>query len=419
MKEKIGVDEVRRGMSDSGQDRPWREDPPVSEGCEISHDGQVTESKRRRRYDSIDGAHGVLQPPLGHAPRTQPVDGGHEPGFRIVASDADADRPWRAYTDQITVENEVEAIRATHDEASVLIHAIMEDVHEGRCLDSEGAKKVVGAMVKSVVRNPDALLCFAQQKKREHYTALHCLRVCILALVFGRHLDLGEEALNLLGLGALLHDIGKMRVPDAIINKPDKLSEREYEIMKGHVPLGVEILQRTGAIPPRALDVVRDIHERYAGHGYMDGLEGDEISLFGRIGAIVDVYDALTSDRVYEDGLPPREALRKMYERKATDFDPKLLDQFIQCIGLYPIGSVVVLNTFEVGVVRMLNCEQRLKPQVALATKPDRTRYPALRVVDLARETGPTGEPYKIIDVVPPAMVNIEPVDYLPVKALA
>ncbi len=133
----------------------------------------------------------------------------------------------------------------------------------------------------------------------------------------------------------------------------------------------------------------------------------------------MDVYDVLTSDRNYEDGIPAREVLKDMYQRGGVDLDPALLDEFIQCIGVYPIGSVVVLNTAEVGVVRMLNCEQRLKPQVALVTKPDKTRYPVLRVVDLARETAPTGDPYQIINVVPPAMFNIEPVDYLPVKAVA
>ncbi len=416
MSKKVAVDRAH-GRHISGLHRPGREAPFLFAGFELARDAALTESGQSPEHGSVNA---VQQTPSGHASSlARRTDAGQEPDLRMVVSDGTIARSPRARADKTSVEEEVEAIRATHDEVSELIHTIMEDVHDGRCIDIEGAKKVVATMVESVLRNPDALLCFAQQKRREHYTALHCLRVCILATVFGHHLNLGQEELNFLGLGALLHDVGKMRVPDAIINKPDTLSEREYEIMKSHVPMSVEILQRTGAVPPAVLDVVRHIHERYAGHGYMDGLEGDQISRFGRIGAIVDVYDALTSDRIYQDGLPPRDALRNMYERKAKDFDPQLLDQFIQCVGVYPIGSVVVLNTFEVGVVRMLNGEQRLKPQVALATKPDRTPYPALRVVDLAREIAPTGEPYQIIQVVPPAMFNIEPVDYLPVKALA
>ncbi len=149
----------------------------------------------------------------------------------------------------------------------------------------------------------------------------------------------------------------------------------------------------------------------------MENLQGDQITEFGLISAIVDVYDAMTSDRVYKDGIASLDALKKMYEWRGRDFHPALLEQFIQCIGIFLIGSVVVLNTNEVGVVRTLNREQRLKPQVALVKKSDMTRYPGLRVVDLALETAATGKPYEVTKVVPPAMFNIQPVDYLPVMA--
>jgi HD-GYP domain-containing protein (c-di-GMP phosphodiesterase class II) len=214
-----------------------------------------------------------------------------------------------------------------------------------------------------------------------------------------------------------LHDVGKMRVPDAILNKPGKLNEREFEIMKSHVPMGMKILERTQTVPAQALAFVREHHERFAGQGYVSGLRSSQISEFGLIGAIVDVYDAITSDRVYQNGISSLEALKRMYEWRGRDFHPRFMEQFIQCIGIFPIGSVVVLNTDEVGVVRTLNREQRLKPEVVLVMKPDKTRYPGSRAIDLASESTPTGRPYEISKVVPPAMFNIQPVDYLPVKA--
>ncbi len=414
MRKKPVISQLNHGTHAGGPDRPWRETPMLVKSFGGGNGG-VADSRQRRQYvDAVPRSRADTR----RAPQAKPLAAQRTPRLRVVASNAPVTRPQQLRADKINAEQEATAIRKTYDDAVLLMQSILEAVHRSsNKINIEGAKNVVPAMVASVLRNPDALVCLAQQKKRDHYTALHCVRVCILALAFGRHLGLAKQDLNLLGLGALLHDIGKMRVPDAIVNKPSKLTEREYQIMQSHVPIGAEILQRTGAIPPPALDVARHIHERYAGHGYMDGLSGDEISAFGRIGAIVDVYDALTSDRIYEDGIPAREALRRMYERRGEDFDPQLLDQFIQCIGVYPIGSVVVLNTFEVGVVRMLNGEQRLKPQIALATRPDKTRYPTLRVVDLACETAPTGEPYQIIEVVAPATVNIDPVDYLPVKA--
>ena len=405
-------------------DRPWRETPFEFQGFEITDDTQLAELKQYCEYVYIDDAYaGDADIPT---PKVYPHRGAEtgdaeamrRPRFHVVAEEA-AYRRRRVYADKTTVEQEAKIIRETHDEATELIHSVMEDVHLGKSIDTGRAKKVVAAMAKSVLRNPDALICFAQLKKRDEYTALHCLRVSILALAFGRHLGLEEEELNLLGLGGLLHDIGKMRVPDAILTKPSKLSDREYEIMKSHVPMGAEILERTGAFPTRALEVVRQHHERYGGYGYVERLKGEQITEFGAISAIVDVYDAMTSDRVYRDGLSSLDALKIMYEWRGRDFHPQLMEQFIQCIGIFPIGSVVVLNTAEVGVVRTLNREQRLKPQVVLVLKADKTRYPGLRALDLAHETGPMGKPYEITKVVPPSTYNIQPVDYLPIRATA
>lgn len=425
MRMKVAVDELKKGMYVSALDRPWRETLFLFQGFEITDDAQLADLKQHCRYVYIDDAYesGAITPAPppspSRVPQVEPAETEPKPRLHIVAEEATATRPRRVRADRTHVEQEAKIIRETHDEATALIHTIMDDVHLGKSIDTARAKKVVAAMATSVLRNPDALVCFAQLKKRDDYTALHCLRVCILALAFGRHLGLEEEELNLLGTGALLHDVGKMRVPDAILNKPGKLSEREYEIMKSHVPMGVKILERTRAIPSQALQVVRQHHERYAGDGYMDKLRGNQISEFGLISAIVDVYDAMTSDRVYKDGISSLDALKKMYEWRGRDFHPALMEQFIRCIGIFPIGSVVVLNTAEVGVVRTLNREQRLKPQVVLVMKPDKTRYRALRTVDLARETAPTGEPYEITEVVLPAMFNIKPVDYLPVGMVA
>lgn len=426
MKKKVDVDDLKRGMYVCKLDRPWRDAPFLFQGFEITDDEQLAQLKQHCKYVYIDAdyqagtAPQVLTPPLARTPRVGPAETDQKPVLRIIAEDATAPRPRRAYRDETTIDQEAEAIRETYEQATTLIYTIMEDVHLGKSIDTAGAKQAVGHMARSVLRNPDALVCFAQLKKRDDYTALHCLRVSILALAFGRHLGLDEEGLNLLGIGALLHDIGKMRVPGTILNKPGKFTDREYEIMKNHVPLGMEILERTKTIPAKALEVARLHHERYGGKGgYMENLKGDQITEFGLISAIVDVYDALTSDRVYKDGIASLDALKKMYEWRGRDFHPALMEQFIQCIGIFPIGSVVVLNTNEVGVVRTLNREQRLKPQVVLVLKPDKTRYPALRAVDLARETTPTGKPYEITKVVPSAMFNIQPVDYLPVMATA
>ncbi len=426
MKKKVDVADLKPGMFVCQLDRPWRETPFLFQGFEITSDEQLDTIREHCSYvyvevERVAGADARTQ--AWRARRGASAQPGAQttpkPAIREVVEKATAPRPRQVYQDQTHLEHEVEIIRETHDQAMVLVDAIMEDVRLGKSIDTPRAKTVVAGMAKSVLRNPDALMCFTHLKNKDDYTALHCLRVSILALAFGRHLGFDEEGLNLLGMGALLHDIGKMKVPQEILNKPGKLTEREFRIMKGHVPLGVGILQRTDGVPPKAVEVTRLHHERYDGTGYISNLAGDQISEFGLIGGIVDVYDAMTSDRVHQRGISSLDALKKMYEWRSREFHPMLVEQFIQCIGVFPIGSVVRLNTNEVGVVRAMNRAQRLKPQVVLVLKPDQSRYSALRAVDLAREQTPTGGPYEIAKVLPAGHCGIQPVDYLPVVASA
>jgi putative nucleotidyltransferase with HDIG domain len=280
------------------------------------------------------------------------------------------------------------------------------------------AKKAVAGMVESVVRNPDALVWLTQLKKKDEYTALHSLRVCILALTFGRHLELSPEQLNILGIGALLHDVGKFKVPNEILNKPARLTDAEYQIMKTHVPLGVEILENTPNIPPAAIEVARRHHERYSGSGYINGFSGDEIGLFGLIGAIVDTYDAITSDRAYHSGMSAYDALNLLYQARNTEYHTGLVEQFIQCMGVYPIGSVVEMNSGSVGVVISINRARRLKPRVALVLDPDKQPYVPASVVDLFKSPmDSNGKVLEIRKVLPSGMYGIVPANYLPVSA--
>jgi putative nucleotidyltransferase with HDIG domain len=425
MRRIVKVGDLQQGMYVCELDRPWRETPFLFQGFEITSQGELDLLKQYCEHVYVETDLSTVAPPPEPAeePKRRVASTGKQtpaasvPRLRILESKPPAGGRPRGAHRQTTLDEEAEAVRATHEQATVLIHSLMEDVHLGRSVDTQGAKKIVAGMAASVLRNPDALVCFTHLKKRDDYTALHCLRVSILALVFGRHLGLNEDELNLLGIGGLLHDIGKMRVPDGILNKPGKLTEREFEIMKSHVPLGVEILQRTKSVAAKSIEVTRQHHERHSGVGYMSQLKGEQITQFGMIAAIVDVYDAITSDRIYQEGISALDALKKMYEWRGRDFHPHLVEQFIQCIGIFPIGSVVVLNTDEIGVVRTLNRDQRLRPQVVLVLKPDKTRYSALRAVDLARDTTSTGKPYEIAKVIAPGQYGIQPVHYLPVGA--
>jgi putative nucleotidyltransferase with HDIG domain len=430
MKKRVMVQDLRIGMYVSELDRPWRETPFLFQGFEIRTDEELAQLRRLCRYvyietpdepaavSAVSGRRVVAGPPRLYRIEREPpaATAAALGGFEVLEKFHPGRHHEPRYPDRVSLEEEMPRAREVEKNTRTLIYSIMDDVRLGRSLDSAGAKRVVAEMVESILSNPDALICLTQLKNKDEYTALHSLRVAILALSFGRHLELAPEALQVLGLGALLHDIGKLKVPAEILNKPGRLTEAEFEIMKRHVPFGVEILERTPGIPAAAIDVARYHHERYDGSGYTSGIPGEAVGLFGAIGAIVDCYDAITSDRAYHAGLSAYEALGKMYEWRRKDFHPRLVEQFIQCLGIFPIGSVVELNTGAVGVVVSVNRQRRLKPRIALVLNADKQPLSPSRIIDLMDQTfqGP-GRELEIRRVLRPGAFGINSTQYLPI----
>lgn len=407
-------------------DRPWLGTPFLFQGFEIRSPAEIEELRRYCKWVTIE-----LPDTFVTLPEKRPAAPQQIRKTNAVPTEAEQKiardflkivnqpRGEPVYTDQRTLEQELNTAREHHAIARTMLYQILEDVRAGKNIDSITAKRVVGELTESVIRNPDALTCFIQLKKKDEYTALHSLRVCILALAFGRHLGLDRETLQMLGLGALLHDIGKLKVPAEILNKPGALSEYEFSLMKSHVPQGVELLEKMSGIPRPALEVVRCHHERFNGSGYVSGLKGDEIGFFGMIGGIVDCYDAITSDRAYRGGMSAHMALKQMYEWRGRDFHTGLVEQFIQCMGIYPIGSVVELNTGEIGVVVTMNRVRRLKPRVTLVLSATGSPYSTPLTVDLMTHKTSDGRPCEIDRVHEPSVYGIDPVLYLPVNATA
>jgi len=424
MKKKVDVAELEIGMYVAELDRPWLETPFLFQGFELSTEEDLDEIRRYCEFVYIDTDQSRVLPQTeaeSKEERSETNKTDPELAFGILKKHAPLDqseKPEQKYPDQTTLEQEIALIRETHDEALILTNEIMEDVRLGKTFNTEGAKKIIGKIVKSVIRNPDALACFSQLKHRDAYTAEHSLRVCILALSMGRHLGMAAEELEVLGIGSMLHDIGKMRIPLDILNKPRELTAKEAELVKKHVPIGVDILERTAGIPEAAIDVARSHHERYDGSGYILGRKGNEISEFGLIGGIVDYYDAVTSDRAYHNGMSPHLALKIMYELRNTAFHAGLIEEFIRCMGIYPIGSIVEMNTGEVGVVATMNRVRRLRPRVVLVLQSNNVPYPRPQTVDLTQVSTKNGKAYEISTVVEPGLYDINPTDYLTVNPL-
>lgn len=241
-----------------------------------------------------------------------------------------------------------------------------QDVRFGRSLDTRELRILVEDMVEHVSASPATALWLTNLQSKHEFTANHCLNTCVFSIAFAAHLGRGKDSLADLAFGALLHDVGKMRTPLSILDKPGVLTEDEFDIMKKHPIDGYNILRKHKDVPVAALEIVQLHHERIGGHGYPMGLKGNEIPEHVRIVAIADVYDDITSSRIYHEGVPGHAGLNMMFHWAPREFGEDLMQEFIRCVGIYPIGSLVKLNTGALGIVMSTNTDSRLRPVVML-----------------------------------------------------
>ena len=377
MKVKINVNDLEHGMFVSELDRPWTETPFLLQGVLIESGEDIAEFRRLCDYVYIDveRSRDVIAPKLRSLASKPPTENIPKSSYLTVEA---------ANHEQEAFRKELKVARKLHVKTRGYIDKLLDDVRLGKSLDTDTAREVVGEMADSISRSPNAMLWLTHMKKRDEYTSIHCMNVCILALTFGRTLGLERERLDLLGLGALLHDIGKMKVPNEILNKPGRLTDEEFEIIKSHSMNGYNLLRQKKDMPTEVLDIVRSHHERINGRGYPQGLTGDLIDQLTQITSIVDVYDAITSDRCYHDGISPHEALKNMFDWAGENFDAELVEKFIKCLGIYPIGSMVELNSGHIGIVVSASEKARLRPIVLVVINRSGKRYTVPRLLNLA-----------------------------------
>ncbi len=290
--------------------------------------------------------------------------------------------------DAVEFHEAIKEAKEVKEEAQEIVRGFMANAVMGKEIEIGAVNDSVGRMVGSIFKNRDALTSLARLKSFDDYTFTHSVNVCILSIAIGRHMGLDESPLHDLGVGAVLHDIGKMLVPESILKKPGALSEAEFAEIKKHPCFGAEILDKTRGIKDESRCISLHHHERFDGSGYAQRLSGEDIHIYARIAAVADTYDAMTSNRVYQKGMPPEEALKKMYTMRGAHFEPELVERLIRCLGIYPIGTLVELNTGELATVRSLNRSHPLQPSVLMVFDKEGRRLPRPFEVDLKDEIG-------------------------------
>lgn len=283
-----------------------------------------------------------------------------------------------------------ELARATQlrRQASGVVRTVMADVRLGNAVELDRVQPMVEHITESILRNPGALVGLLRIKTKDDYTFLHSVSVCALMVAFCRSRNLDAATTHQAGLGGLLHDTGKAMVADAILNKPGPLSPEEFALIKRHPRDGHDILLKSGNVGPIPLDITLHHHERRDGSGYPDGLAGDAIGELAQMAAIVDVYDALTSERSYHKAIPAAEALRKIYEWSKFHFNPVFVQDFMRCVGIYPVGTLVKLESGRLAVVIEAHETNLLAPKVNVFFSTKSNAYIKPEMLDLSRGMG-------------------------------
>ena len=389
-KQQIPVDELRIGMYVAELDRPWLGTPFLFQGFPITSDEQIAEVKQHCKSVFID------------LERDASADGKGQ-GIRGTT----------VYKDFTPVEQELVVAKEVYSAVEKSVEVSLESVRTTGELDAKPLTSAVGNMTRSIERNPDAMMLLYRMKERGDADFNRAVDTSIHMTTFGRFLQFPAERLELLGLAGLLLDIGKVKVPDSVLRKNGTLSAQEYELAKAHVTHSIELIRSAQRLPQGLEEIVLQHHERQDGRGYPRGLRGRQITIDGAIAGLVNSYCALTSTRAYAEQDSPSNALSKLYKLRGKNFHEALVEQFIQCIGIYPVGSTVELNTGEVGIVIAQNLVRRLQPRVLVVL--DRSWKPVQQqvILDLIKEPKATAdEPYRIRRTLPRNKLPIRPEDF-------
>ncbi|MCA1855885.1 HD-GYP domain-containing protein [Massilia oculi] len=403
MLKKVDASQLKVGMFIHDLDCGWMEHPFVRNRFLLSSDEEILKIRNARIHGVvIDCGKGL---DVDDAPTLAQAEAATEAEVTAIAA-----RPL--VLTRVSLGEELARAANIRKQAAGLVRTVMADARLGKAVEIERVGPVVESITESILRNSGALLGLLRIKNKDDYTFLHSVSVCALLVAFCRSRNMDAETIYQAGLGGLLHDTGKALVPDAVLNKQGRLTDEEFEIIKRHPRDGYDILSKTPEIGSIPLDITLHHHERRDGSGYPDRLAEGGISELAQMAAIVDVYDAITSDRCYHKGMSAAEALRKIYEWSKFHFSPTLAQEFMRCVGIYPVGTLVLLESGRLGVVTEPHETSLLTPKVNVFFSTRNQAYIKPQSLDLSKPLG-SGGGDKIVRHESPEKWNVNPLRFM------
>lgn len=357
--------------------RHLSEEEPTQEAADTASDqGSESEANSEREANvkpspSADQKHKALN---------------QEPDKEQVTSTENPHQLHSEFSREELIENFFEA-KELFDEAKAVQTKVLEDIKQGRAIDGESVIDMTNKTIENIFSNSDALSCVINIRHKDEYLLEHSISVSVIMTIFAKYLEMDRQTISDLAVGAFMHDVGKINVPMPILNKPGKLTEAEFEVIKSHVVHSANIVNETVGLSQLSREVVANHHEKLNGKGYPKGISGDEISRYSRMITICDIYDALTAERVYKKGISQIRAFNILREIAAKgELDVKLVDQFIKCMGVYPVGSLVKLTSNKLAIVEKVNHEQPIKPIVRAFFSLSQNTFIETKDIDLAED---------------------------------
>jgi HD-GYP domain-containing protein (c-di-GMP phosphodiesterase class II) len=396
---KVPVDILKVGMYVSELDRPWIETPFIFQGFLITNDEELDQLHQCCDYVFIDIEKSQVEIPLEVLKELA----------NATQTEEETIYPNREHLPYLnSFEEEFPKARLIYERVQTQIRNLYRDIRIGRAVRTAEVEKYVEQITESILRNPDAMMLMTNMKAVDDYLVVHSINVCILSLIFARFIGVSKDEMEELGIGALLHDVGEIRLPKELLNKPADLTAEEHATVQKHTAYGVAVLKQSPGMPESTFDIVLHHHERVDRSGYPDKLSGQEISLFSKLVGIVDVYDSLTSTTPYRSYMSSTDALKSMYDWRGTLFDENLIEGFIRCLGVYPIGSTLELNNGEIGIVISASPENRLFPKLLLVRDDKEKFYDPPKIINLSQFRSEDSYRYEIKNIVQPEKYGID-----------